>query len=89
MITLTLITMASGLTLAPVSAAPVATPSHAMFAEQRLNRLTATAEARLRARAIERALAEGLGRLDVSLSEKVEAPAPQRIAFAHFTPKKP
>lgn len=60
MTALTIIALASGLTLAPGHTTAASTTARYMLAQQTLNHMTATAETRLRARATDRALSKGL-----------------------------
>lgn len=89
MITLTIISLAFGLTLAPAApVAPAAAPSYAVQARQRLDRFTTAASSRLRTLAVARALTEGLVRFNTNLTDRMENPQ-QQVAYSSAAHQKP
>lgn len=92
MITLPIIAMISVLSPAPVPQASATAPSHAVTAHERLDRLTDVAASRLRARAIERGLADGRVRFAAELQElqeRIADRARQRSAVFKTASNKP
>jgi hypothetical protein len=79
MTVLTLITLASGLALAPIHATAQPATAHYRQARQTLNSLIAVAESRLRTQALERALSEGLNTFRTGFAHNMEAHAREQL----------
>ncbi len=82
MTVLTLITLASGLALAPVHTTTQPATTYYQQARQTLNSLTATTESRLRSQALERALTEGLDTFRAEFSHIMEAHAQAHLVVS-------
>lgn len=80
MTVLTVITLASGLVLAPTHAANTSCEARCQQAHQTLNRLTANAQVELRKRAVERALSEGLVSFNDELARRMADHAREQVA---------
>ncbi len=79
---LTLITLASGLALAPVHTTTQPATTYYQQARQTLNSLVATTESRLRSQALERALTEGLNTFRTEFARNMEAHAREHLVVS-------
>ncbi|MGA7966229.1 MAG: hypothetical protein WCB49_10130 [Gammaproteobacteria bacterium] len=79
MTALTIIALASGLTLAPIHATAQSTTARYQQAQQTLDNLTATAEPHLHARAADRALNQGLAAFKTGFARRMEVHAREQL----------
>lgn len=80
MTVLTVITLASGLVLAPAHAANTPCEARCQQAHRTLDRLTSNAQAELRKRAVDRALSEGLVSFREEFARRMAAHAREQVA---------
>ena len=80
MTALTIIALASGLTLAPGHTTAASTTARYQQALHTLDRLTATAEPQLHARAVDRALNQGLAAFRTGFARRMEVHAREQLA---------